>query len=348
MKISEIKKHNKNIRNIILFINETENLKDYVYYEEWGYIDSIKKIFNAKKEIAKCYNNIVKNYNNIVKNINSINFQINENISYIEAYEKRAEDLKNEYAKMYKIYSQTTKPENYNKCLELEQKRIQCLEDLNATKTEKIVSKKHVDTARPQHIGDTTIMVHRSKDVDVEEIIIVPDTQKREKAKKELEIIESEIKNQANYEQNLVINELENQIISLNGVPKELIEKSKSLEKELDNLTKEKNNYTKILSYWNKLVEDEKTFIQQNNIDLSKCMIEEKHDIEQLKPNKIEEEYVSASFDDGFASSVFSIFQWKEKVNYYIDKLGINNIKKNDMTKIKEDIDYFDDDMIDD
>ena len=76
MKISEIKKHNKNIENIILFINETENLKDYVYYEDWGYIDSIKKIFNAKKEIAKCYNNIVKNYNSIVKNINSINFQI--------------------------------------------------------------------------------------------------------------------------------------------------------------------------------------------------------------------------------------------------------------------------------
>ena len=45
---------------------------------------------------------------------------------------------------------------------------------------------------------------------------------------------------------------------------------------------------------------------------------------------------------------MFSIFQWKEKVNYYIDKLGVTNIKKNDMTKIKEDVEWFDDDMIDD
>ena len=342
MKFAEIKKHNKNIKAITEILNQS----GYSYTKsELGYIGSISAIFNPNKNLVKGYNTIVDIYNKIVEDINIDEQEICLNNDKINAYRKRAEDLKIQATKLETILKSINKPENYKYCLKLRNEKEQCSVDLLAEK-EKIVTVEEPHTViKNQLIGGILMPVSHIEYKTVEKTIYVPDEEKRKAAEKRLAKINEKIKNEPNYEKCLNIERLHFDLDLIKNLPQSL--EDLVTNKIIDRISEYKELFvynSKIVDMLKSVLIQERDLIMHNVENPEELKLTQMAVTESVEPSEIPANMVTYHIEeDGLDDCRLS--NWQHKVNEYIDFFGIKNVEKNDMSKTPKDyIERYNDD----
>ena len=356
VKTEVIKAHNKNIENAI---DIWEKYNGYFSYDmpyidfkttkkDFGYINSISKIFTAKKQIVNGYNLLTKIYNKTIDKINNINYKLNDRFSKMKAFEKRIKNLSEQESKLKLICDSLTKPDNYDYCLKLKREKEQCKTDLDATITKSHIRyvDKEVEHRRGAYVAGLPYATTEYTTERVPETVHVsyPDTEKRAKAKQRLEEIENEIKTIPNYKYNLNLENLYSQYNFIKDMPEYLTQNliNDKMKTEIVKLQLSKKNLQSFLKEFDGCVDIEKALVEKSNINLTKNELTQLSELKTYKPYKIPERFITYYIDNEGFGDENSLNYWKNKVNEFIDTFDIKNVEKNDMSKAKKDyVDHY-------
>ena len=318
-----------------------------------------------KKHIEIGYNKLVDEYNYIAICANSANYEVAQTNAKIKAYKKRMAELKGEQAKLLEMCQKVYKPDNYDYCIYLWNRRNQLIAQLDATKLINTYELKPERETKTETHSSTTYTTHTTtgpngtmitysvpstttttetyetgirNNKEVLTVKHIPDEEKRQNARNELPHIEDEISKQGNFEYNLALKRLYNSYDNLTTIidclPQIIAEEKQKIKIAKKKLVK----FNLLRKELGDVIEDEKMLIS-SNCDISKLSLKEKNEFYCEPKIKIEDVDIAYYLTEEHfkLAGDYSIKKWRKTVNEQIEAFGVDYIENNDFSKLPND-----------